>query len=647
MTDEYKERIIKWLTGNYEIEQSSTDPLFQELNETTIGLSSLIDEIIGYIQGKDGKGNDLDIGFVYGNKNNKGVILIVDNNFDVIQNISEYDTGTEFGKFVCLNIDKTNGNIYGIDISSSKYRFILLNNFLIKTPNQQLYTVKLRNSYFITFTNNTFIPKYVDKKPNDSFYIIIGNYEDSSSQMGDYLEPAVATYKIEVGSTNELNDYYYSNSENYRNYFVKAYNIIWSGDEYNIKISGFNWFQINPGYSAEIYYQEFNFENETFSLEKNIELTFSKSDITEFEATSDFIMNNTNSYVVVFSTELGASETVLYKILEDSYEEYEKIRQTTAIDFKIGGGKLFKKNNQIFYFMYLNTTESSNLKYTEFTIEFGAIIDNSGNPYITKKKLEGELLYSTLADSIVFNVSNTYNLYRYNVIGSVPEGFSTNGSLSIQQILNPLNYNFEDYQDFNSLIPNSAWLYNNNEIIYARNLYNKVVSGNTTTSTVEVPNLLLNDIDIEQQDLLGQTNGTLVSNIDTIQKNIYEDLYINFYNTLTMQNQNTQDYITNIVGASRLNGSISNTADYSNTKLTKIRINYSDDTSLVKAINPATRISQFVYQYSFNIYVPGTKDITNIEMISQDESTVYQTITGLSLERSKSYNITQNVEIGE
>ena len=117
-----------------------------------------------------------------------------------------------------------------------------------------------------------------------------------------------------------------------------------------------------------------------------------------------------------------------------------------------------------------------------------------------------------------------------------------------------------------------------------------------------------------------------------------------------MQNQNTQDYITNIVGASRLNGSISNSSGgetYNLVKLTKIRINYSDNTSLVKAINPATRISQFVYQYSFNIYVPGTKDITNIEMISQDEETTYQTITGLSLERSKSYKITQNVEIGE
>lgn len=158
---------------------------------------------------------------------------------------------------------------------------------------------------------------------------------------------------------------------------------------------------------------------------------------------------------------------------------------------------------------------------------------------------------------------------------------------------------------------------------------------------------MLNDIDIEQQDLLGETNGTLITNTDTIQKNIYEDLFINFYNTLTMQNQNTQEYITNLNGATRINSSISQIMDYDNAKIGKIRINYNDDTNLVKTINPASRVSQFVYQFSFNVYVPTGKNVISIELISEDENTTYQTITGLNLENSKSYKITQNVEIGE
>lgn len=644
MTEDYKERIIKWLTGNYEIEQSSTNPLFEEMEQTTTTINSYFDEILGYIQGIDGKGNDLDIGFIYGNKNNKGIVVIVDSEFNIIQTIDEYDSGTDFSEFVCLNIDKTNGNIYGIDYSSSKYRFILLNNFMVKTPIEEYYTVKLRNSYFLEFTNNTFIPKFVEKRPSDSFYVIVGSYIDSGS-LNDLSQPAIATYKIEVGATNEFNDYYYTDSYAYREFYLKAYNIIWSGEEYSIRLSGFTWFQLDPRFSAEIYYQEFSFENETFTLDKDIELTFSKSNLLEFEETSDFILDNTNSYVLVFSTDLGYSETVLYKILTTTYEEYQKINQTTAIDTLIGGGKLFKKKNQVFYFMYLNTSESQDTSNIEFTIQFGAIASSYGSMYILCKTYENMKLYDLLnnSSSRTFTVSNIYNLYSYNLIGT-----GSNKMLSIREIFNELNYNYDDYEDLNSLVPHSAWLYDENDkLIFARNLYNKVVNGNITSATLEVPNLLLNDINIDTQNLLGGTNGILVNNNETITKNVYEDLFINFYNTLTIENRNTAIFIPNLVGASRLNSSISNVIDYSNAKIGKIRINYSDNTTFVKTINPATKISKFVYQYTFNVYVPGTKDITSIDLISQDEGTTYQTIAGTSLLRNKSYKITQNVEIGE
>ena len=105
MTNDYKERVIKWLTNNYEVGQSSTTPLFQTLNSTTTTINDYVDAVQGYIQGRDGKGNPLDIGFIYGEKNNKGVILVVNNNFDILQVIDSYDTGTTFNQFMCLNID--------------------------------------------------------------------------------------------------------------------------------------------------------------------------------------------------------------------------------------------------------------------------------------------------------------------------------------------------------------------------------------------------------------------------------------------------------------------------------------------------------------------------------------------------------------
>ena len=638
MTDEYKERIIKWLTGNYEEEEIplQPEPLFYDFNKTTSNINTYISKTIGFIQGKDGKGNDLDIGFIYGNDNqDKGVILVVDKELNILQVIDKFDSGTNFNEFICLNIDTTNGNIYGLDKNGSQYRFILLNNFLIKTPAQKNYTVKLRNSYLLTMS---FTPKFVDKKPNEAFYVIIGEDEEL---------PYIATYKIEVGSTNEYLEYHYATA--FGDYTtLKEYNIIWSGDSYEIKIGCISTKNItSPDLHYSIYYLEYGFDGTTITQTKTTFLSTDYSSPNRIHTFSSIAITNNHTYVA-FSQDNG--DSLLVEILyegEYEWEEFWTLKGDTTLDYAWTVIKIKKLNNRIFLYGLKNIDSPNDNTQTEFKFYLGQLYYTNFTNFIYKECPDTFKLYELYAyqGSAVFSINLFYNINMFYITTS-----RANYIVSGMQIFNINNWEYIDYQETNSMIPNSVWLYNNNKIIYARNLYNKVVSGNTTTSTVEVPNLLLNNIDIEQQDLLGQTNGILVSNIDTIQKNIYEDLYINFYNTLTMQNQNTQEYITNIVGASRLNGSISNSSGgetYNDVKLTKIRINYSDNTSLVKAINPATRISQFVYQYSFNIYVPGTKDITNIEMISQDEETTYQTITGLSLERSKSYKITQNVEIGE
>ena len=628
MTNDYRERIIKWLTGNYEIEQSSTDPLFEEIEETQTTLNTYMEQCLGYIQGRDGKGNELDIGFIYGNdSNNKGVIAIVDDNFNILQVINEYDTGTHFNKFICLNIDIVNGNIYGIDLQGSQHRFILLNNFLLKTPVQENYEVKLRNSYFLNFTKMSDI-EFIDKKPNEAFYIIIGQ--------GSNANPVVDTYKIEVGSTNELIEY-----ESTIVMTLKSYEIQWSGDNYTIKINGVN---IDRNYAMN--YKETNFNGETFTLIKDFNIAQFSTYVEAIKSyrESDFIIINGEVYLALLVSHTGDSNISIYKIDGTSLIEYRKIEQTTVSTFgqQFLGGRLFKKNNQAFYFIWINTDYSSTTSDINFTIEFGVITNLNATSHILKETFENKKMYDILnyTSAKTFGIVNNYNLYTYNLISP-----DANKLIKIKQIFNPLNYNFEDYQDLNSLVPHSVWLYNDNKIIFARNLYNKTINGNTTVSTLEVPNLMLNDIDIEQQDLLGQTNGTLITNTDTIQKNIYEDLFINFYNTLTMQNQNTQDYVNNLVGSTRINSSISQIMDYDNTKIGKLRYNYSDNTSNIIEIPNATKISQFVYQYNFVIYI--LKQTTSIDLLSYDEGTVYQTIDTSNLEINKFYKITQNVETGE
>ena len=632
MTNDYKEKIIKWLTGNYEIEQSSTEPLFEEIEETQTTLNTYIDKILGYIQARDGKGNELNIGFIYGNNsNNEGVIVIVDNDFNIIQVINEYNTGTNLSEFVCLNIDKTNGNIYGVDISSSKYRFILLNNFMIKTPAQENYEVKLRNSYFLNFTHSNFVPSYVEKRPSDSFYVITGMSTDDTTNN----QPMIATYKIEVGATNELNEYVYTDT--YTGYLnFKTYNIAWSGENYIEKIACINLEPDNGLYKRYLNIYEFNGETITKTLHKEFGTELSNPSVMD---SYEGVELTNNDIYIYYNFDL-TSDSRICRLENNEFVEYFNIEGDYTLLYVHTGVRIIKINNTIYFYGYKNTDSPNNMLEANYDLYFGLITSLNGIPYTISKSFNAGHIYNLVMfkSTDVFSVSSLYNLTTYHLLNS-----HSTTMASVKQIFNSLNYNYEDYQDINSLLPNSAWLYNDNKIIYARNLYNKTINGNTTIATLEVPNLMLNDIDIEQQDLLGQTNGTLITNTDTIQKNIYEDLFINFYNTLTMQNQNTLNYITNLNGATRLNNSISASLDYENVLISKIKINYTDETSIIKGITIASQVSQFVYNFNFQIYVD--KPILNIELISNDENTVYQTIN-LTTQVGKYYNINQQVEIG-
>jgi hypothetical protein len=245
-------------------------------------------------------------------------------------------------------------------------------------------------------------------------------------------------------------------------------------------------------------------------------------------------------------------------------------------------------------------------------------------------------------------MANTFNLYNYNVlIDDYNEDYETIQKMYTSQIVfNANNYNGEAYKGLGGLKPNSSILYNNdNLVVFARNLYNRVIQSNITTSTVEIPNTYLNEEVIAKQELLSETNNILNVVSSNIQKNIYETLNINFINTLNIKNSNNpNNEILNPLGASRLNNSISLTTDYNNAKGTKYRLNYTDNTSLVRSIldSQITCINNTA-TYDFVIYT--AKLVNSIDIISNDEATVYQTIDGSNLALNKFYKITQEVEI--
>ena len=619
MTEDYKERIIKYLTNNYSKDTESTTPFFAtNLEIKQLSQQSRVTSTI--IQGKDGKGNDLNVGFCYGTYYNTkiGFIRIVDSNFNVIQEITQYNTGTNFREWIRLNIDPANGNIYGIDYDENTqvYRFILLNNFLMKTPAQQDYEVKLRNSYVVNFSEHSF--QFIDKSPNSSLYVIIGD-----DQAG---RPLVSTYKIEVGTQNELKDYTY---EGLPTGSARAYNIEWTGDDYKI-VFAVPEIDQNRHYYIHEYYLDNNSEYITDYFSKTLLDT-------SYEVATTTIggLVITNDYTYVSYQSKGHALNNAVRILKFDENTEEEIYYETVEYDNTYNAYLFKKNFQIYGLVFMAINMPAQTANTLYKVEVGIIDNNDNFLYTTNNDLE---IYDIMHYTPFFDVRINNNLITYSLIA-----YGQVRYLQAKQIYNINNWNYTDYQDYNSMIPKSSILYDeNNNVIFAKNLYNKTINGNTTVSTLEISNIELNDEIIFQQDLLGETNGTLISNEDSIQKNIYEDVFINFINTITMQDRNSPDYRYNLNGATRVNASISNTADYEETALSKIRINYLDGTSFVKTISPASRISQFVYRYIFNIYV--TKPAISLDLISGDENTVYVTILG-GLQLNKAYQISQDVEI--
>lgn len=253
----------------------------------------------------------------------------------------------------------------------------------------------------------------------------------------------------------------------------------------------------------------------------------------------------------------------------------------------------------------------------------------------------GEFSASQISNFTMQTVFNSFNLYLYLCqVG--------NNAYITKQIFNVNNYNGKGYNAVNALIPNSGVLYDSdNSPIFARNLYNKTVRGSTTISTIEVPNTQLNDVSISKNNLIGQTNFILNSKTNTVSKNIYETLNINFINTMIMKNSNDEENEQiNTEGAIKINKSISELADYENSKLSKYKINYSDDSSSIVSIDSSQiSIQNNVATVNILVYNPQEKSINNIDLISNDETVSYLNIDCSAMVNDKCYLINQKVEI--
>ena len=634
MTEDYKEKLIKYMTGNLNSENGTNTPQFlpqTELNSNfVLYLEQQLntDEIIGFIQPENSE-----VAIAYGRyKENNiyyGFILIIDDHLNPVQLITTYNSGAKFRPFMALNIDENN-SLYGVDADlddstgyyySTNLRFVLLNNVFTSNLNTGTYRVILRNSYYFPNTYQTMYRTNLNetqnllyKKNDEAKYYFL-------SEFGTNVESPTCLFEIQinVGSSNEWNRYIFRRN---------------GRDDTNVYIGV-------PPYIYPVY-----------DSDKKVNLHIGCM----------YSMNNVDGYSEWTFSESNSTLTFDFSINAPNDRQPTFVRRSFSDTYIAFGNEIYKINYNNKNLSLIYTVTSVNRTYLILKGAMVFLIFRSkgqsgkrqiGMIYDDKVYLQPELIPAASSSfwiSTHIFIYQQYNLYRLYVINAYDTQTGTGTSSESIVIFNPNNYNGFPYEAPNCLVPNSGILYDtDNNIIFARNLYNKTVLGATTTSTLQIPNTMLNDVTIGKSDLISETNLPLTEDETDITKNIYETVNINFANSISIRNDNDpNNKILNPTAAARLNGSTTQNNNYDDVKATKVRVNYTDGTNIVIALNPDIQIkmmSKQVARYQFIIYV--NKEVENLQIISFDENTIYQTITGLNIEVNKIYRIVQYVSIGQ
>ena len=636
VTDDFKSNLLDYFVGNMTREEGYEDPdwvYYGPVNKNvkkdiTDGLAEQLSDTINDVLVL-GKIHDesLNKWLVYGiyavglepNLDYHGYIYIMDENLNQISLLTSFESGTSIYPITALNKDENN-DYYGLtlDYDTSKTRVILLNNILASGSLTGRYVIKLNASYFTptNYSLSLFRQNRITKVNGQSIYYIV-HHENNKT--------IITKLQINVGSENKWDDI--------------QLNELLDTAIFDTSISVDSNTSTFHLYSTTILedtdkYIEYAIVDTTASKVKSINLP---SNATSTSFLSQVLVKDINNIYIAFP-DSNNLKTFIYKVdgnnLINLYESNDWVQEEAGyLPVIISMQNI---NNVIFL-------KKTNRGILENAVSIGNLIDDKVYLTLSHNDDTGWNFY----DYVQFYILNVYNLYYIYDPILAGEG---NRSTLFTLIYNENNYSGMKYTNINSMVPQYVSLYNSdNDPIFARNLYNKTINNNTTQASIQVPNNYLNDVVIDQENLMSATNSTIINNYTEITKNIYESLLINFYNTLNITNSNdTSNPISNLLGAIRLNQSISNTVDYDNVQATKLKINYDDNTYSIRNL---TINSGFSYideksgEYDIVLYVPENKSINNVQIISNDELTIYHEISCSSLEKGKTYKLTQKIEV--
>ena len=207
-------------------------------------------------------------------------------------------------------------------------------------------------------------------------------------------------------------------------------------------------------------------------------------------------------------------------------------------------------------------------------------------------------------------------------------GLNTRQSLAYSTNIYSEKYTSDPHTNTNFLIPQYLNLYSsevenvndNDSIIYSRDAINRFLAGNQLTATFNVPNYLLNDTSIKTERVVGQTNLAISNELDTIQKNRFESLFLTYIQNLSIIDNTNGNNQQNMIASNRLSNSIWNKLDMKDSACLKIRVTDENGDYIIRDIDSITiNDTEATLQY----YVEG--NVKKIEYLSNDLQTVYAT----------------------
>lgn len=594
MTEDYKNKILDYITNNVTPETESNIPIFTDNETINKSVSNDIRNELnqrfvysGYLCER----NTQNI-LIYGYTDESGFIYLMDKNLNKIAMITTFQTGSKLFKIRELRQDE-NGYLYGVSVDDSTIRILLLNNIFAKQPDAS-YQVVLRKSYILPNTNNYKFNydtvfwyqknKLIQKTPDKAtYYLIVINKNTNRTE--------IVKFTINVDTENE----WIFKSTNINSY---VYDFLIQKNEDNEDLYFYSNDSINNFDTMFIY----SLKEDNLVLEKSVPLSLDP----------DLIFAKSLNEIYIG----GSDFEVTYSIIEKYNGTYVKVIDKYTSDYSLN---MYYLDNIIYLRLYTTSLNS----ITKIGI------------------LQDDVLYfsdefNSPSSVVTFFIMKSYNLSIIYIATGTSDNMTTT---KFMLDYNPLNYNGQEYVGYSQTIPKKARLYSANELIFARNLYNVTLLNSTATSTLEVPNTLLNDVDIASELLISDTNLKMNNQLLSISKNIYETLYLNFINTLNVIDEDTNTQYPSVANYINKNIYSASKENCESSFIGIVAINYSSSTIYQNVIwNYVTD------HYETSFVINATDEVPTLTFMSNDLSTVYLT-KELSIESGNYYLVSQKLRI--